>query len=259
MRWKSHVRFGRRAPETGRSRDRHRAAARPHTYCRTFAGWVYAAFVIDVHSRRVVGWQLSKILRTDLALDALEMGIWARQHAGQAVDGLIHHSDRGVQAVPRHSLHPAPRRGRCRRLGRLPRRLLRQRPRRGLQLAVQGRADPQQGALEKHRRPRDRRRRVHRLVQPPTTARRDRTRPARRVRRHPLPSQPRPDTRRSVSSEPPLNPARDRQPGRWLPGSGPRRRHTATHHPPRSTRRQPAAAASPHALKPTRAGLTPPS
>ena len=69
------------------------------TYCRTFAGWVYAAFVIDVHSRRVVGWQLSKSLRTDLALDALEMGLWSRQRAGEAVDGLIHHSDRGVQYV----------------------------------------------------------------------------------------------------------------------------------------------------------------
>jgi len=67
------------------------------TYCRTFAGWVYAAFVIDVYSRRIVGWQLSKSLRTDLALDALEMGIWTRTHDGRAVDGLIHHSDRGVQ------------------------------------------------------------------------------------------------------------------------------------------------------------------
>ena len=36
------------------------------TYCRTFSGWVYAAFVIDVFSRRVVGWQLSRSLRTDL-------------------------------------------------------------------------------------------------------------------------------------------------------------------------------------------------
>ncbi|MGP9583913.1 DDE-type integrase/transposase/recombinase [Brachybacterium sp. AOP35-5H-19] len=62
------------------------------TYCRTFAGWVYAAFVIDVFSRRVVGWQLSKSLRTDLALDALEMGIWTRDHAGQAVSGLTHHT-----------------------------------------------------------------------------------------------------------------------------------------------------------------------
>jgi putative transposase len=67
------------------------------TYCRTFAGWVYAAFVIDVHSRRVVGWQLSRSLRTDLALDALEMGIWSRQRAGHDVTGLIHHSDKGSQ------------------------------------------------------------------------------------------------------------------------------------------------------------------
>lgn len=67
------------------------------TYCRTFAGWVYAAFVIDVYSRRVVGWQLSKSLRTDLALDALEMGLWTRQHAGQDTTGVIAHSDKGVQ------------------------------------------------------------------------------------------------------------------------------------------------------------------
>jgi putative transposase len=67
------------------------------TYCRTFAGWVYGAFVIDVHSRRVVGWQLSKSLRTDLALDALEMGLWTRRRAGHDVGGLIHHSDKGVQ------------------------------------------------------------------------------------------------------------------------------------------------------------------
>ena len=69
------------------------------TYCRTFAGWVYAAFVIDVYSRRVVGWQLSKSLRTDLALDALEMGIWTRSRAGHDVAGLTHHSDKGVQYV----------------------------------------------------------------------------------------------------------------------------------------------------------------
>ena len=69
------------------------------TYCRTFAGWVYAAFVIDVFARRVVGWQLSTSLRTDLALDALEMGLWTRQHAGHDVTGLTHHSDKGVQYV----------------------------------------------------------------------------------------------------------------------------------------------------------------
>jgi putative transposase len=69
------------------------------TYCRTFSGWVYAAFVIDVFSRRVVGWQLSKSLRTDLALDALEMGIWTRRRTGRDVSGLVHHSDKGSQYV----------------------------------------------------------------------------------------------------------------------------------------------------------------
>jgi putative transposase len=60
---------------------------------------VYAAFVIDAFSRRVVGWQLSKNLRTDVALDALEMGLWDRARAGRDTTGLIHHSDKGVQYV----------------------------------------------------------------------------------------------------------------------------------------------------------------
>ena len=65
------------------------------TYVKTHAGWVYVAFVIDVFSRCVVGWQTSTSLRTDLALDALEMAIYGRKEAGLA--GLIHHSDRGAQ------------------------------------------------------------------------------------------------------------------------------------------------------------------
>ncbi len=69
------------------------------TYCRTFSGWAYAAFVTDVYSRRVVGWQLSKSLRTDLALDALEMAIWTRTRDGADLTGLTHHSDKGVQYV----------------------------------------------------------------------------------------------------------------------------------------------------------------
>ena len=67
------------------------------TYIRTFSGWVYAAFVIDVFARRVVDWQLSTSLHTDLALDALDMGIWTRRRAGRDLPQLIHHSDRGVQ------------------------------------------------------------------------------------------------------------------------------------------------------------------
>ena len=67
------------------------------TYVRTFSGWVYVAFVLDVYSRMIVGWQVSTRLYTDLALDALRMGIWRREHAGQDLSGLTHHSDRGVQ------------------------------------------------------------------------------------------------------------------------------------------------------------------
>src|SRR5581483_197870 len=65
------------------------------TYVKTFAGWVYVAFVVDVCSRFVVGWQASTSLRADLALDALEMALWARR--ARRLDGLIHHSDRGGQ------------------------------------------------------------------------------------------------------------------------------------------------------------------
>ena len=65
------------------------------TYVKTHTGWVYVAFVIDVFSRFVVGWQTSTSLRSDLALDALEMAIYGRKEAG--LDGLVHHSDRGVQ------------------------------------------------------------------------------------------------------------------------------------------------------------------
>ena len=67
------------------------------TYVKTHSGWVYVAFVIDVFSRAVVGWQASRSLRTDLALDALEMALWRRR--GQELGGLVHHSDRGVQYV----------------------------------------------------------------------------------------------------------------------------------------------------------------
>lgn len=67
------------------------------TYIKTFSGWVYAAFVLDVFSRRVVGWQLSTTMHTALALDALEMGLWTRRHDRKDVSQLIHHSDRGVQ------------------------------------------------------------------------------------------------------------------------------------------------------------------
>ncbi len=66
------------------------------TYVRTWSGFCYTAFVIDCYSRRLVGWQLATHLRTDLALDALEMAIWQRG-TDTDLDSLVHHSDRGTQ------------------------------------------------------------------------------------------------------------------------------------------------------------------
>ena len=65
------------------------------TYVATWAGFVYVAFIIDVFSRMIVGWRVSRSLRSDLALDALEQALYARRH----IQRLIHHSDRGVQYV----------------------------------------------------------------------------------------------------------------------------------------------------------------
>jgi putative transposase len=67
------------------------------TYVRTWTGFVYVAFITDVYSRMIVGWQASRSLRSDLALDALEQAIWARSGRGHRLDELVHHSDRGVQ------------------------------------------------------------------------------------------------------------------------------------------------------------------
>jgi putative transposase len=81
--------------------ERDFSAARPNqlwmadlTYVATWSGFVYVAFVIDAFSRSLVGWQAARSLRTDLALDALEMAIWRRRGG---LDGLVHHSDRGSQ------------------------------------------------------------------------------------------------------------------------------------------------------------------
>jgi putative transposase len=67
------------------------------TYVKTYSGWVYVAFIIDVYSRMIVGWQASRSLRSDLAIDALEMAVWNRRRAGHDLDQLVHHSDRGIQ------------------------------------------------------------------------------------------------------------------------------------------------------------------
>ncbi len=82
--------------------NRHFHADRPNqlwvtdiTYVATWSGFVYVAFVIDVFSRKIVGWRVLKTMQTDLILDALEQALWARGKPR----GVIHHSDRGSQYV----------------------------------------------------------------------------------------------------------------------------------------------------------------
>ena len=79
---------------TGRKADR---ALRPdpYTYSRTWVGFAYLALVIDVFSRRILGWALAAHMRTELPLEALELAIWTRQQ--QRLDGLVHHTDAGSQ------------------------------------------------------------------------------------------------------------------------------------------------------------------
>jgi putative transposase len=65
------------------------------TYVPTESGWVYTAFIMDLFSRRIVGWQVADNLRAEIALDALEMAVFVRRD--EDLGGLVHHSDRGVQ------------------------------------------------------------------------------------------------------------------------------------------------------------------
>lgn len=68
------------------------------TYLRTGQGWLYLATVIDLYSRRVIGWALADHLRADLVCDALSMAVATR---GGHVDGVVFHSDRGCQYTSR--------------------------------------------------------------------------------------------------------------------------------------------------------------
>lgn len=68
------------------------------TYVRTTAGFCYTAFVTDVFDRKIVGWATRSTMRTeDLPLEALEHALVSAKD--QAIDGLVHHSDRGNQYV----------------------------------------------------------------------------------------------------------------------------------------------------------------
>jgi putative transposase len=65
------------------------------TYCSTWSGIVYVAFIIDVYSRRLVGWKAARSMTATLVIDALNMAAWTRRHT--TLDGLICHTDAGSQ------------------------------------------------------------------------------------------------------------------------------------------------------------------
>jgi putative transposase len=65
------------------------------TYCSTWSGIVYVAFIIDVFSRRLVGWKAARSMTAALVVDALNMAAWARRNT--SLHGLICHTDAGSQ------------------------------------------------------------------------------------------------------------------------------------------------------------------
>ncbi len=65
------------------------------TYCSTWSGIVYVAFIIDVYSRRLVGWKAARAMTAPLVIDALNMAAWTRRHT--PLEGLVCHTDAGSQ------------------------------------------------------------------------------------------------------------------------------------------------------------------
>jgi putative transposase len=70
------------------------------TYCPTWTGMVYVAFVLDAYARRIIGWRVARRMTTDLVLDALEHALFTRRQEGTTdLSGLVAHSDAGSQYV----------------------------------------------------------------------------------------------------------------------------------------------------------------
>jgi putative transposase len=87
------------------------------TYVKTHTGWVYVAFIIDVYSRTVVGWQASRSLRSDLAIDALRWPSSTGKEPGRPVTARASQPPR--RAISQRALLRAAGRQRHRRVGRL--------------------------------------------------------------------------------------------------------------------------------------------
>ena len=148
--------LGSKGPLPGRPR-RHFSAFRPNelwvadippqaggtpSHVRTFSGWVYAAFVIDVYPRRIIGWQTTyRQVCTDLALDALKMTVWQRKRQGLISLAWCTTCDHGVQY---RSIRYGQALSDCKAVASVGSKgdSFRLCPGRGTQLAVQGRAHP---------------------------------------------------------------------------------------------------------------------
>ena len=153
------------------------------TYVRTWCGFAYVAFIIDACSRYIVGWQASRSLRTDLALDALEQALWARQGP---FDGLVHHSDRGVQYLSIRYTERLDEAGAVTSVGSRGDSYDNALAESG-DWPLQGGAGAAEGAVARARRPRVRDAELGRLVQPPPALQHDRLRATGRVRGRPRP------------------------------------------------------------------------
>src|SRR6266487_36869 len=132
------------------------------TYVSTWSGFVYVAFIVDVFSRSIVGWRVSGSLHAELALDALEMALWVRRN--QELEGLVHHSDRGVQYLAIRYTERLAEAGAVRSVG--SRGDSYDRPGRDGRGALQDRAHPPARALAEPRAGRAGHRRVDGLVEP---------------------------------------------------------------------------------------------
>src|SRR5699024_6633292 len=70
-----------------------------YTYVRTWSGWAYTAFIVDVYAQLIIAWHTQTSQHTDLVMTPLRMAVWQRNRTGQPVEAgqLIAHSDAGSQ------------------------------------------------------------------------------------------------------------------------------------------------------------------
>ena len=179
------------------------------TYVHTWSGFCYTAFVMDLFSRRIVGWSTSTTMSTDFVLGALEHAIWQRKERQRtSIKGVVHHSDHGTQYLSiRYSQRLAQEQIQASTgaVGSSYDNAAAEAPEQVLQTRTD--LDP---LMARPRRGRSRHRHLGRLVQPHPPPPHQPRRPPTSSRRRPLPSHPqhRHGTRRSVTTNPPQNSGR---------------------------------------------------